>query len=817
MNQYWTKDYYTGVNLLKGNLKLHSDDLQAELSSYKQFQNDCWLPFWNSLLLLKDNKNTKPLVQYWEKQNINESLNFDIIDILEKNSLQLNKFILDLKLELDPILDMYSNDLSLVKENKYECERLINLIEKFSLDENNVKSNEEQQQQEHEKVEEKQEEVIKDELSQIDNFSNMQFPLSIDRELIFQDMTAFQNFINGLKNKVKFERNLMASLQHDKFTGTSLIAQLKKLNIDTSLFNINRLAQELLTLNVFENYNISHVLNLTTTDKIWNENNYYIWSDEFDKQDKKSDEKNSVKKVKNEQNSVSSWFTSFNKLSLDSTKNKNSYHHGNNVKQNNSFNLEETIVQLNNCQDKFFQRYNKLEYDKLQLEQNLYNFIKRKEQIIHHNKKIMLNCKGKFNQVLIKFNNNINLTNYEYTEGNKNEIVNSSTVDNVNIVLNNSFYTRDNCISFVKWFVHNYKNDTNKIEDSANDESNSPKTNNDSITKITYLESIFGIRKINKDTINSIELLLRNIRLQTQINKTDDDDLLKIWQNNLNLIRVTNLKKEFHNTFLDLTISEDINYNTITKLFDQNKSTSKILLSDWIDLFKLFLLELPDSIIPSSMVDKLGSNDMQWLDLLPLENLQILILFGKYLQFLETDKIKSLFFNYKEMPFFHYILRLSGVSKTLNNDIDKYSEFAYQTITKNLNQLISNLELRQNQVKNSPASLTEPPTITVQEVQEEESLFSSSSSPSVLDIPKRKNHSRKTSTKAPTNLHKRSLSATVIFDSLKNLANDDDRKSDDDEDFVPLPFKTSSTPNSPKATSSKEKRKSGINLLPTTN
>lgn len=804
MNCYWTKDYYTGVNLLKGNLRLHSDELQAVFDAYKQFQDDCWLPFCKSLLLLKDNPMTKPLVEYWTHQDMEQMLQVDILCVLEKNLSHLNKFISDLNSVLDPLLHIYSNDLSVVKENKYECERLIDLIDKYSrekdqnvvVDVSKVDGMIQQQQQ----IDEHQDEEQNGKVDQR-SFA-LEFPLSIDNDLTFQDLNEFRKFINDLKIGVKLEKNLMSSLQYDKFVGTSLLDQLKSLNIDKSLFNLNRLAQELLTLKIIKTYNISNYLNIISEDNIWNENNYYIWNDIFDSIGSSSDDINEPAKVVS--NPISSWFSSFNKLSIENSSNviKSS-------NQNNSINLEETIVQLNNYQDKFFQKFNKLEYDKLQLEQNLYNFIKRKEEIVKHNRKVLSYCKEKFNQILRKFNNQITISD---------NLENSTSIENgeansFSTLLNINFYTRDNCVPFSKYFVHNFRNDQNNASQKNEDEKSSihksSSCQHSQMTKFYLLGSVFGIRKINKDTVDTVEFLIHIIEVQTKTNNIKEVELLKIWQNNINLTRVINLKKEYHTTFLDVTVSDKINYNTIKRLYDENKSTSKILLADWIDLLKLFLLELPDSIIPSLMVDQLNLNDLKWLDLLPLENLQILILLAKYLKLMEPETIRSFLFEFSEMPFYHLVFRLTGVnSKDLNDKIARYSEFFFDLITNKLQFMLATLESKQNKTTSSLNTLIQPPTIEINGNLMEEL-------PPTLDLPKRGNSSHEKLTATPKNLHKRSLSATAIFDSLKNLTTDND-DSNDDADFVPLPFKTMSTPSSPDATSNKEKRKSGINLLLTT-
>lgn len=271
------------------------------------------------------------------------------------------------------------------------------------------------------------------------------------------------------------------------------------------------------------------------------------------------------------------------------------------------------VHDLRNLETKFFEKCCKLEYSKYELEKIVYSYCKKYMTIT---KKENDELAARSSEVFAKmFTQRKAKKNPPIARGNS-IMIKSGVV---------GYFTRDNCVSFCKWEINNAVPKCRKI--------------------------MFGNDILDEDAVETIKLIL------THIKKLEEEDVgkmkaLESWKNGnvMNMNRVVNLKIEMMTIFHQQEENTS-NLNTCNILISTNRYT---IIDDWIGIIKLWLLELPDSLIPSKCCDAIAKQEEEknhsWLTKVPLNNLAVLIEMCQHFQWLDND-VQT------EIPLYHYFIR----------------------------------------------------------------------------------------------------------------------------------------------------------------
>lgn len=792
-NSFWSPDYITGIETFLALVKQDNEKLHQEIIFYETVTLDCFAPLSKSLETTCQGNKPKaqrPLGDDILSKYLLNIKQCGMLDLTETCVLPLDKCLKENKLFYDEIeeelhahYESYQRAWKLAKESYMECQNLtnsiVNNLTKMRQANQPIELVENVTQEEQDKTS-----SLAEPLNST-LFEELKFPFKLDETFLFNNETELTDFLNLLKSKLRVQKPTISILGTSKeyFDGQSLISTLKKIDpkLDTSMFNLSRISQSLLTEGIIQEYkNVGgsyfNNFKLNNNDgKIFQLESYYIWdSSVFDKKSstlvnkkpKKSygelagNSNNQVKDSTAENNrnvsgSLSTWFRKVSGAEFNSSSNIATMGE-----------INEKIVRLNSWQDRYFERYQGFIYSRVQLEKTLFIHCNKYEKFASRTRHLMKSVVRNFQS---KISTMMNLKTNPTVDSECSQI---SRTNHLPI----GFFSRDNAFPFTKWVIH---------KDDA---------------KFIAYETLFSCTIINKDILNTIECIISFIETQINDKSITSQQCLEYWKSNIDLSRASDLEREFIKEFKDMTNNSEINNNVIKTIIKRSGNESKFINDSWIDLLKLFQLELPDSLIPTTLHDEiLKSKNFSWLKLIPLDKLKLINLIATHLN--KLGDIETLFFNNGDIPFLQYFIRVRGLglslgenAATLSNillNLFKYhlDEIATVIINKTLEiergENIPTIQIDKDNVSADDGSLLQPAKIT-------------------LNTGKTPGHSR-------------SISMTLLTSGLKNLGNDGSKKEEDDEDFVPLPFKTSSTPGSPNNLLDSQKRKSGINLLTPSN
>ncbi|CCF56461.1 hypothetical protein KAFR_0B01620 [Kazachstania africana CBS 2517] len=543
-------------------------------------------------------------------------------------------------------------------------------------------------------------------------FANVTFPFVLDDKLNFKNEKELFDFSVALKEKTLTERSIVPipKLTNEFFKAENIINAIKKIEprINSSPFNVNHIGQQLLILGLISEYSL-----YSSNPKSFDINKYYYWNngilaEKVDSPDK-SKTSNALKSENSIQSSISSWIRKVSGTTLDDNSE-----------------AEKLSFEFTEWRKTFVKRFNRLEYSEAQLENIFFHSCNKYENISLETNKIVNETNRVFKRLI------------ENTQGHsasEDTIENEKTLENINYSM--GFFCRGNTVPFTKW--------SNSLTSSQQ-------------------KFMFGTSEIDSDISNSVRLLLCTIE------GYEKEEIYKNWASNVSFIRPNNLKREILTEFINDNI--DSNSLALQATVSKYSNTTKFVAKDWVDLMKLWLTELPDSLIPSILFDTIKKNrdlnDFEWVDKIPLGNLQVLLEISCHFKRLgnEGGDIKCLFWENGDIPFYHYFVRNPTSKKDYEDDILKLTPVIHRFLTSS--------KIEAKLAKKKTEKLTEKVNILVEKAE-----------PMGL---------------ADAKEIKRSNSFSIPL--LQTSQNGED------EEFLPLPFKTSSAMASPKG-----KRRSGINLL----
>lgn len=626
-NTFWSKDYTTGISALLYCIKNDTNSLDLDVKFYSEFIDDCWKPLLNSLKGLNANSagNNNVLLSITE--------HLQTVDINDIESLCLsplhaelnnNKKYYDIvNSTLNMYYSAYSKDLSAARESLVECERKAEMLRiQLQTVEGIIETNTpiKMSQAEHE-------------VEKRNKRFDIVFPFVLDSRLKFEDEISLLDFLQDIKEKVPVIKSLISlpGFPNESIQGKSVIHAIKKTDnkLDTSLYNLDRIGQQLIDIKALEEYTVARKFSGTIIQKKskFNQDAYYCWNEKIFQRNGLVLDDSSSSRVKksygslehdnenepNFTNAISGWIRKVSKGNEGVT----------------------VTEQLLNNEDKFYEKCCKLEYSKVQIEKKIFDYSKRYAITTKECNDILSLSRLKYQKLCGKLVDIKPVTTMETT-----------SMTQISTLGTTGFFKRDNSIAYRKWI---------READS-----------------VKCIKLMFGSDVITDDIVQTIKLIFDHLQKMCDLEEESYKIFIQSWANELDLIRCTNLKREIMETFRQ---HDQGNYSTIKQFID-GTHINKFIINDWIGLLKLWLLELPDSLIPyDGMLDNISKN-----------NLLILIEFAKHFQWLSTalkrqnDKgdISILFYNNFDIPLFHYFIRNSNKQDT--NDVIKYSPIIYKLL-----------------------------------------------------------------------------------------------------------------------------------------
>ncbi|CAI4053601.1 hypothetical protein SUVZ_15G3370 [Saccharomyces uvarum] len=741
-NRYWTRDYTTGIKLFVRHMRAQNDTVIRYIKFYSDFTDMFWKPALNDLQKLEPtNSMNKQLLEFM-KESFNrispEKIESDCKKPLQNLKNHNDSFLREAENDLSSRYSVYVKDLVRVKEALIECEKKIQICKLRQVDtpsdEHSRTSNSD-----------------KDETSSTRIKFICEFPYALDERLKFDNSVQFMSFLQNLKKNVRLQKSMfpVPGLPNGSFQGQSLVKELKKLEpkLDLSLFNIDRIGNEFTQLGIIKEYSLSFYSN---KNPLFDQEKYYYWNGEiFDNQQERNgdavtkakksygdlsesenvcDEKPNVSSIKT---SISDWIR---KVSLNDNDERNAS--GN--KDINENDWEALKQQLQSLQDKFFSRCCQLEYSKVQLEKTIYEYCKNYSRVENEIERSLKSSDKIFQQICESFTKSPIPPPQEEVPPRKGEDIEIR-----------GFFLRDNGIPFRKW---------NNIEE------------NDPVKACKEIsikcEKFFCGSEINNDltfldTLETIKIILQQIEKEPNAKK-----IVRSWHDDIDFVRVSNLKRDLMGKFKESKAIENTN-STITAQFLENLHT--YVTNDFVGLIKLWLLELPDSIVPSNSYDTLVKTKEPLISLcgrFPTNTVRFLQEFTRHFQVLNCESslpprtVCDLFIDNSDIdiPLAHHFSRRTGLQDPTDINILSpalYTLFTSQDTIEILQQLIAS-----STNTSTSTVLQEPPKIVIKNTA---STASSTPNPPLRD---------------------------------------------QSGPFIPRPFKTSSTPTTPERT----KRKSGLFL-----
>lgn len=743
-NTYWTKDYTTGIKLFIKHMKGQNNLLIQDIKFYNDFVNKFWKPTLNNLQKLDGtNSMNGRLLEVMKKQfsiisteQIEKDCKVPLQELRDLNE----SFLREAENDLSSRYSVYIKDLVVVKEALIECQKRVQSIyklKKFKTSMDNSSS------------------AIgnnKDSAPLTKSRFVYEFPYTLDERLKFADCNQFMSFLQTLRGKVVLEKNIfpVPGLPNQSFQGRSLVKELKKLEpkLDLSLFNIDRIGNELIRLGVIQEYSLNFYSSKSSQ---FDQEKYYYWDSELlSTQERNGDagirnkksygeltqsnneheEKSNVSSIRT---SISDWIR---KVSLHDNDDSDAVG-STDINENEWKGLKQ---QLELSQDSFFSKCCQLEYSKVQLEKAIYDYCKNYSKMEDGIKRTLGSSNKIFQRNCENFTESPVCSLQEGHQPQKS--------DDVDI---RGFFLRDNGIPFRKW---------NIIEASE------PV---DACKEISIKsEKFFCGSEINNDqaavdTLEAIKIILRQVEKEPNTEK-----IAQSWHRDIDFVRVSNLKRDLLGEFKESKTIENTNSVITAQFFEKSHS---YVTNDLVGLIKLWLLELPDSLVPSNHYDDLVKAKKPLISLceqFPTSSLRFLQELANHFQLLNgrsslpPQTVQDLFRDNSDIdiPLAHHFLRRTGLQNPIDIKILSpalYTFFINRKTVEILQTLIANST---TMMITTAATLTEPPIIIIKDT-----TIPISSTP-----------------KIPPN--------------------------DKDGPFIPRPFKTSSTPTTPE----RPKRKSGLFL-----
>ncbi|QLQ77828.1 hypothetical protein HG537_0A00750 [Torulaspora globosa] len=404
-------------------------------------------------------------------------------------------------------------------------------------------------------------------MDEAEEYNGVKFPIELDDCLRFNDEDALRQFLEEVKRSIPRQKkgfmNYLGMETNSSFQGKQLMDAIKRNSekLDTSPYNLDRLGQKLLNLNLIREDALA-----VASRRLFDQDAYYSWIDDA-----------------SDKNSISGWVRGFSATSVGDTP-------------------------LESLKTRYFERCCKLEFSKFELEKAIYENLESYANF----------ATLEINRMLRK-NRQIFSKLYGHGKG----AATTTTLQSSPFL----WYLRPNRAPVVKW------------------------------ERTQQRTLMFGCDEIDDDALRAICLILNHVETFT-----DEFDLQKrvskAWRtcNAVEMQRAINLKIELIKIFKD--IPNATNLKTVEALI---RAKGHALVNDWICLVKLWLLEMPNSLIPPRCVELItNQNDDSWLAGLPANHLVVLTELCRHFSWLGQQ------FQAFTDPISHYFMRNSGIpSNTL--------------------------------------------------------------------------------------------------------------------------------------------------------
>lgn len=779
-NTFWSEDYTTGIDCLIHRITTDVNELKQSAHLYTQFGTKFWAEATKSLSkIIVDNQpahngygtdfyhaNEESLPSSLYRQQMDvlgvilEEMKFincrelenTCLNQLESLLFEYQEFSNETQEILNRNLRQYSRSLASAKSSREDLYKRSERIKNVYLAKTEFKSLEDDSNETSDdncETNDTQQSVLDSEKSvvntkEVDNavFFQENFPLTLSKSLVFESVEDFRNFLSKLTSQVPLKKRLISipGLRNEYFSGNSLFSTVKKVipKLDTSLFNLECIGQRLLELRIINTYNGM----ISGSNGTFITGGYYEWTGELEEwltAPKKSETLAQKKDNQNTEESTGNKLTEFFSSAL----------HWN---QEAPITCREELVisqkELYDREESYFQHCEKLDYARVQLELELNKAMKTYDSMFRRKCQLMEHASNGFVQLVDKTYKKISeqLTeSYSTCEIDINTECYRMYSGNHGTI---GYFTPQPSLSFVKF-------------DSRGQITTSAIFNTD-------LRDL-PVSKTEGTELKHLPIMLYEI--VKHLYGCDAREVLESWGCCIDLIRVTNLRRDI---IAEYKKCEGDHERTIKNVLNRIPSGN---VSDIVGLLKLWLLELPDSVIPLVCYETLMQNDVvKGLRLIPVENLTSLLCLCKHFHWLikEFDlvSVEKLFSLDGDVPLYHIFARHR---ERQPRDVVEYSKIVAHILCDEkvygaLEELLQELETQT--IEKEEARILEEPVFT-------------------------EGHT------------KNRRMPTLTLEKL-NVRSEEDK-------FVPRPFKTLSAEPSPTKSSSRSrsnsKRLSGLNLL----
>lgn len=320
-------------------------------------------------------------------------------------------------------------------------------------------------------------------------------------------------------------------------------------------------------------------------------------------------------------------------------------------------------VGIDELEGRYFAKCCKLEYSRFELEKAIYqvyqsHFQNSAQEIDRH----LVNNRKTFNKLF------------------KRDKSSEDMIENPIPVVH--YFTRDSSTHIIKW---EFEQD-----------------------RLVRREMMFGCPAIDEDTICAIRLILNHIR-DFNDEKDLDAKIAKSWTTGsvVDMNRAISLKMDLIKVFKD--VNNATNTKAVETIIRSNHYTA---VDDWICLIKLWLLEIPGSLVPPICCDLIKKNH-DWTDKVPLNNLKVLIEICSHLQSIEMLITQS------ENPIYHYFIRPADCLRNFTKDYNIFEPWALSlpTTIGSLQQAYDNRRQEEQLQISQPAPKTTP-SILIRSIEE---------------------------------------------------------------------------------------------------
>lgn len=359
----------------------------------------------------------------------------------------------------------------------------------------------------------------------------VKFPVELDDCLKFNDEAALRQFLEKVKRSIPKQKkrfmDYLAMEANSSFQGKQLMDAIKRNSekLDTSTYNLDRLGQKLLDLNLLREDSLA-----VSTRRLFDQDAYYGWIDDA-----------------SDRNSISGWVKGLSVTAVSD-------------------------IPLESLKTRYFERCCKLEFSRFELEKAIYENFESYSEFATLEVDAMLR------------------KNRQVFSGLCGHDAGEIATQRAPFLC----YLRGNTAPIVKW------------ERAQN--------------ALTQRTLMLGCDEIDEDALRALHLILSHVE-----GFTDEADLQKrvskAWRSGsaAEMQRAINLKIELIRTFGDTP--DATNLKSVEALIRANRHA---VANDWIGLIKLWLLEMPDSLILPRCIELISKQDDAWLAGMPANHLRVL-------------------------------------------------------------------------------------------------------------------------------------------------------------------------------------------------